>query len=128
MEGCICFRPSLCNKSLAAQSDQAWLFRSNGLVARTASNAHSCFCCTLREDTWSLALGLRVVKLGVSAVLVQEVPVKLSPAYMMTVRPAGTLTEDAQSLRLPVLPAGPWCSCRWAMLADRPAIIHILVK
>jgi cytochrome c oxidase subunit IV len=56
----------------------------------------------LTEDTWSFALGLKVVKSGVSDVLVHEVPEKLSLAYMITVRPLGTLTDDAQSFGMPL--------------------------
>ena len=42
------------------------------------------------------------MKFGVSEVRVHEVPPKLSLAYMITVHPAGILTEEAQSLTTPL--------------------------
>jgi len=58
--------------------------------------------CTRQDDTLSFAFGCRVTKLGVLLVLVQDWPLKLSSAYIISVRPAGMRTEDAQSFGTPL--------------------------
>jgi hypothetical protein len=65
-------------------------------------NAIRLLYCTLQEDIWSLAFGLSVLKSDLSDVNVQEVPPKLSSAYMITVRPLGIRTDEAQSFGTPM--------------------------